>query len=289
MRSDVELVRVIAAFGIVWFHSGYSLGRDFAYGGLIVFIIFSAYFATRSARLHSIGERAARLIVPCILWSALYAVLLTIKGKDIFPDDYSLLSKLLSTPSIHLWYLPFIFFCLVVIDGIKKIFNPTVLAVIAVTLACLLLLSSPFWREWSYAQPFGLYMHAFAAVCVGIVLGLSNRIPQALKYVLIFGICASAVFVFLLGIKGVGVPYLVGIALALLLLRETSLLPKSDRLMEISGTTFGVYLIHPIFLSVLHSVGVSSFALPVLAFIVSVMCVYVSRRIILQPVLKYVM
>lgn len=44
VRQDIEILRVLSAFGIVWFHSG-APGRAFAYSGLVIFIILSVYLS----------------------------------------------------------------------------------------------------------------------------------------------------------------------------------------------------------------------------------------------------
>lgn len=35
MRIDIELLRIISAIGIVWFHSGNATGREITYSGLV--------------------------------------------------------------------------------------------------------------------------------------------------------------------------------------------------------------------------------------------------------------
>ena len=67
MRTDVEFLRIIAALGIVWFHSGLDVGRDIAYSGLVVFLIFSSYFAVKSNKEYSVLSRASRFLIPCAL------------------------------------------------------------------------------------------------------------------------------------------------------------------------------------------------------------------------------
>ncbi len=289
MKYDVELLRIISAFGIIWFHSGYQFGRDIAYAGLVVFLILSAYFATKSNKAHSVRDRGLRLLLPCIFWSAIYAAFSIIRGKNIFPNDYSVLSSLLSTPTIHLWYLPFVFFCTIAIDLIRKQIHPIALAVVATMIASTLLLSSPLWRQWSFISPFGQYMHAAPAIFIGIVYGLSKQLSSMLRYLLLSLVTISAIFAFQLNIKGVGVTYLIGIIVTFLLLREKSVLPKNNVVLELSRLTFGIYLIHPIILFILRHIGVGSLNLVIICFSASATCIYVSLRIVPKQISKYVM
>ena len=62
-RADIEFLRVLSTFGIVWFHSG-VFGHEFAYSGLIVFLILSMYLAGGSgaADVLTLRRRLERLV-----------------------------------------------------------------------------------------------------------------------------------------------------------------------------------------------------------------------------------
>lgn len=289
MRSDVELLRIVSAFGIIWFHSGYEFGRDIAYAGLVVFLILSAYFTIKSNREHSVLDRASRLLLPCFFWSIVYAVYSTLRGKEVFPDDYSLLISILSTPAIHLWYLPFVFFCTIAIDSTRKQINPAALAALVTLIASTLLLTSPLWRQWSYIPPFNQYIHAAPAIFIGVAYGVSKQLNPTLRFLLIGLLSISAIFILQFDTKGVGINYSIGIAVTLLLLREKSILPKNSAILELSKLTFGVYLLHPIILSALRYSGIESLNLVILGFVISALCIYLSLRILPQSISKYLM
>jgi peptidoglycan/LPS O-acetylase OafA/YrhL len=288
VRSDLEVLRIIAAFGIVWFHSGYAYGRDLAYAGLVVFLILSTYFSTKSLRTHSLGERALRLIVPCILWSALYGAINFMRNEPIFPSNYSLFSKILVTPSIHLWYLPFVFFCIIFIDKVKQYIDSKTLAIFTAIVASTLLLISPQWRQWEYVVPLGQYIHALPAILIGMLLALSQQLSSSMKYLLIGLVFLSAIYIFWVQIAGVSVTYLVGISGTLLLLKDKSILPKNNVIIELSRLTFGIFLVHPLIIFVLRHIGFNSILLPVLSFIASAICIYTVFKVTPKPILKYV-
>lgn len=278
MRSDVELLRIISAFGIVWFHSGYDFGRDVAYAGLIVFLVFSAYFASKSTKDHSIRERVTRLLIPCALWSVLYASLDFVRGQPIFPSDYSVFSKILSTPSIHLWYLPFVFFWVVIIDKIKSL-NPRAVATAAATMASVLLVSAPIWRQWSYSSPLGQYMHATPAVLIGIFLASYTHLTVVQKHSVLGLVILSTAASLILNISGVSSTYALGICTTLILLKDEDILPTSSVIIGLSKLTFGIFLVHPLILFVFRHLGMSSPLLPIMAFFISALCIYVMFKI----------
>lgn len=269
MRSDIELLRLFSAFGIVWFHSGVSELRDFSYAGLIVFIILSAYLAVSSKRKSTIGSRASRLLIPCIIWSLIYGVLKFIKGTQLFDTELNLVEKVLTTPSEHLWYLPFIFFCLILLDKIKQHLTANVLCGIFGGIACALLLLSPISRKLALHTPWAQYLHAVPALCIGIVLGV--RAESSTK--LWLGTAASIVCVLTLAqinqFPGIQNTYTLGVVASLLLLSKRSVIPNVAPVIALARASFGIYLSHIVFLAGLIMVGVNGFALPVFAFLLS--------------------
>jgi len=64
-------------------------------------------------------------------------------------------------------------------------------------------------------------------------------------------------------------------------------LPRNNFILETSKVTFGIYLVHPIFLFFLRHIGIHSEALPVLGFIISAICIYTALKIIPTYISKY--
>jgi len=288
LRSDVELLRIFSAFGIVWFHSGYPKWIDVAYSGLVVFLILSAYFAASSKKLYTISERARRLLIPCLVWAAFYALFLIVRGRDIFPEDYSLFSKLLATPALHLWYLPFMFFCIILIDKIKTRVSIPVIAVCSLSLAAGFLVCASIWTAWGSPPPLRQYTHALPAVGIGVLLAALAQLKLHVGYIcLAIGVLLFIVL-FQLELKGVGWTYLIGILATLLLLRQKSFLPDSDIVLVVSSLSFGVYLIHPFVITVLRHINITAFALPMLGFLLSMVLVFVIQRLLPKKFEKFV-
>lgn len=303
MRIDIELFRIISAFGIVYFHSGNLYGREVAYGGLIFFVIVSSYFATKSLRQKKPLDRFKRLIVPCILWSIIYGFLnFVLKGK-IFLTDCYLAGCILSTPSIHLWYLPYIYLVLIAIDWIKTAFSKDSIGSFSGVIAAILLLSASIWRTFEYPVPFGQYLHALPGVFIGIYLGYYFSIKVRHRKFILLLIIASILLTVCLTIKGVGIPYLLGLLPSLLLLKQ-DLFTKSERprlgntrltltkntikiIPSIASLMFGVYLVHSIFIVILRYLGMNDYSLPLVAFILSLAFVFIVREKLPQKIHRY--
>lgn len=110
-RGTVEWLRLLCSAGIVFFHCKSAAGQ-LGYGGLPVLMALSVAFAVggvaRRGALGFVRERAVRLLVCWVFWSAVYAAL---KISDVGFTGGSLRSEFspwmyLTGPSIHLWYLP---------------------------------------------------------------------------------------------------------------------------------------------------------------------------------------
>ena len=112
IRQDIELLRVLSALGIVWFHSE-TKGSNFGHSGLIFFLILSVFLGGGQQN-SSIQKRAKRLLVPWLIWFAYYGAINLVLQKSVIPLNNGLIAGVLSGPRIHLWYLPFIFFVLII-------------------------------------------------------------------------------------------------------------------------------------------------------------------------------
>jgi hypothetical protein len=289
MRFDLELIRIVSAFGIVWFHSGIDSKRDVAYSGLVFFVVLSAYFATTSKKEHKISERVLKFLVPYFIWSALYALFNLIRGVDIFPENYSIINATLASTSIHLWYLPFIFFCILAIDAAKEHCSKNIMGLFSGIAALVFIATAPEWKSLSYMPPWGQYAHALPAFLVGIFLGCFGEIKRFLRNVILFGIYAAVMVMLAKGVSGIGVTYSIGLTTCLLFLKKDSIIGRSNAIYTLSTATFGVYLIHIITLFVVRHFGVTGFLLPLLSYIISVSGVVAVRNYFPSKIVKYVL
>lgn len=286
MNIKIELFRAISAFGIVWYHSGIKTGKEIAYSGLIFFTVVSVYFATKSTRSHSLFERVKRLIIPCLIWSVFYGVIEYLIHGNIYPKGYNIFSVVLATPSIHLWFLPFIFFCLVFIDrfyaAIQKEWVSTLLGIGAFLLIAL----SPFWRELRYIPPLGQYAHAMPAVFIGMFLGRYNEV--SIRRTLLTGIVLSILIMVLKQQPGIGIPYLFGLVPCYFLIKGSVTNNTNKYIIHISSATLGIYLIHPFILIVLTHLGMGGYWLPMAAFLLSLFSILVFKAYFPKKIVKFV-
>lgn len=124
----LDAARVLATLGIVWVHVGEIQGQDPRLSTLgrfgTSFYIFAAIFLAVRSHFHRpetrtidvARRRAKRLLLPFVLWSAIYAAFYF---STMYPQGYPVgaitryWGPLFGT-SPHLWFLPFAFFAGVV-------------------------------------------------------------------------------------------------------------------------------------------------------------------------------
>jgi hypothetical protein len=288
MKTEIELFRIISIFGIVWFHTGIALGRDVAYGGLIFFIIISVYFATKSNHKHGVIRRAERLIIPCVVWSIFYGTISFVKAGHIFPENYSYFSMIFATPSIHLWFLPFIFLILLAIDNLRFLLSREWFGMLVGISALLTITLAPIWREFSYVPPLGQYAHAMPAVLIGIFLGVYENIRFKLRSTIMVGIVLSILFMVYQNQSGIGIPYAVGLIPCVFLFYENVLIKSSQFILWLASATFGVYLSHVFVLLVMSYIGITGYMLPIITFILAILAILIVRFYVPKNLVKYV-
>lgn len=257
-NQNLELVRILAAFGIVLFHSG-ARGAHIGYGGLIAFVILSAMFARPS----SPKALAKGILLPWAFWFAAYGVVNLILRGYFFRPDLTPIGAVFYGTGVHLWYLPFIFVvCLVIgrFQGIRAEW-------IAAAMALLLFFAAPWWSAVPFldSPPFPQYIHVLPAVLVG--LAFRSRAP------------ALAVLVALITawVWNVPVPlsYLIG---AFAVLAALQIKEMRWNVQPVADCMFGVYLLHPMALTVTNFfLGRESFLGAVVAFLISLGLTYVAR------------
>lgn len=291
MRADIELFRIIAAFGVVWFHTGLDVWRSVAYGGLIYFIILTSYFATISRHQYVFFGRVKRIIFPYLFWFVFYFLLFFLANKSINPKDHTWLGYIVSSPSIHLWFLPFVFFVLCVIDGIKKLMKNNhkhIYCVSSAIFAVILIVTSPIWRTYTLPSPLAQYAHVAAAVFIGIFLSFSHSAPKYIVLTLIVILISSMLWMEYLNQSAMGISYLVGFIPCLLLLAREYFFAKKSWVIFVGSMSFGVYLVHMFWVMILRYYDVTGVLLPITSFLLSILCVWMMKRYLPQKLIKYI-
>ena len=285
-RYDVDFFRILSAAGIVWYHSGVSSGHEISYAGLVFFVILSVYFGGYAGnKRKAFLERVQRLLVPWVFWGGLYAASNIILGKPLLLcQSGEAIECLLVGPSLHLWYLPFMFAVLVTLDHLRKSMHILMFASLGAFLATLMLASFSLWRVYSLSlgAPWAQHLHALAGVFVGLFfcgLGVMQRKTQWTGVVIVLAAAAVA-----MPAAGVGLPYFVGI-----LMTSFCLLTSFSNyffsfgwgklISSLAQCTFGVYLVHPFFLAVVRKLFFLGGAIaPVVAFSLSFLLIFAFRH-----------
>lgn len=258
-NATLDYARFLASLGIVLFHAkapGASIGYAALPFFMMTLILLSAPgMASQPFRLFAVN-RARRLLGPWLLWSIVYGLL---KLLDVAVSGHPLGSEfalwmLLTGPALHLWFLPFAFIaCLAIYPVARRLMRSNPIAGLAIV--CALALASQAFQssqefltpfsQWFFVLPSAIFALAFAT---GQNAG-STATPIVLAMLAAGGlVICSTVFGWTTGLFQFGLATgVLGLCL-LFPLQETAL----SRLA--ADVSLGIYLVHPLMISVLTRV-----------------------------------
>jgi fucose 4-O-acetylase-like acetyltransferase len=249
-NATLDYARLLAAFGIVFFHAG-SPGAAVGYAALPFFLLLLVVLALPGTERISFADylntKVQRLLMPWLIWSAVYSALklaeLSVTGAP-FESEFSL-NMLLSGPATHLWFLPFAFFTCIAIYPLSRLARrmgtERTALIMAVAGVAILLLR----QGVSLPVPFAQWLYALPAVCIGVTLALVwGRV--ALMGVFLAAFAGAAL---LIGASE-GLLQIV-IAGGALMFCKICTLPATRSAHLAGALSLGVYLAHPLVLSVL--------------------------------------
>jgi peptidoglycan/LPS O-acetylase OafA/YrhL len=284
-NGGLDYCRLLAAFGIVLFHSG-ATGATIGYAGLSYFLLTLSLFGLQSASARHFGQfvadRAHRLLLPWLIWSGLYGVL---KVAQILLTDADVASEfqwwmLITGPALHLWFLPFAFVTSLLLPTFANIWNSATHLVrtafnILLLLGTLLMLkvatdlnhAGPPFAQWAYATP---------AVLLGLFLGANWPIPHRRTMVTMACLLTLGTAMFFLQVEGS--LQLTIASLAILFCLYVPL--QAGWAARICATTsLTVYLVHPLVMSVLKR----SLHMPAASLTLAVWTVIISFAVAIAP------
>lgn len=258
---SVDRLRLLAAIGIVWFHTEGAPYRHIGYTGLPIFLlIFLSLITNRTATDPTLGflrRRWDRLLMPWLFWSVLYGLVRVAKATclgDIasFREMLSLETLLVGT-QVHLWYLPYAFLsgCLVYavnrrtlkIDHTVAVYAGTAIGVI------LLIFHAAGPSSYGWMRPLPQWEFGLAAIPLGFAIGRcmmisSRRMQYVLLSMISIAVLVTSVVLMALGHATSVVPY----ALAILLVCLAYGWRTHDNVIvaALVPLTFGIYLVHPL-------------------------------------------
>ncbi len=287
-NQNIELLRIIAAYGIVEFHSGAPLA-GIAFGGVVAFTVLANLFQVCDpTRQRSRSALATSLLVPWAFWMLVYGALNLIFRGYLLNPDLPIIYGLGIGPGGHLWFLPFIFVALITNRALVQLIGPMWL--MAASLVLLLgLVASGWWVEqWQTAlDPLSQYAHALPGLMIGTALGcgLASRHRRLALIATALAGLVLAYWQFAETDMAAGWQYPVAIAAVLAAL----LLPALPFNVEpVSRCMMGVYLVHMGMLSLCNQLtGEHQLVTVVLAFGLSLAGVWTVRRFV--PVSRLVL
>jgi len=288
-KQTVELLRIVSAFGIVWYHAS-NIGKEIAYSGLVCFLVLSIYYSALPGGVRKpLTDRVQRILVPWVVWFLFYGTLNVVFNKPFIPTGNGYVAAFLTGTTTHLWYLPFIFFLAVFFGELKFFLSSRVLASLSFIAVVAVFMCTAYWRPWSLTlgYPWVQYAHAAAGVLFGVMLAQSTVLPMILRAGMIVAVFTT-VLVFSMSFPSVGVTYLIGMsAVALALVPGKDFLRRFD-FTEFSGCTMGIYLSHVFWVVGFRKMGMfSDITLPLTSFAISLLTVWVFRRLV-PGIAKYV-
>lgn len=292
LRVDLEILRILSALGIIWYHSEVC-GSNIGYAGLVIFLILNgALSGRRINHIQSLKKRSERLLLPLVFWIPVYGIRNLMKGEAFIDVSRGALSSILCTTSIHLWYLPFAFASLYVSDIAKRA-TPQKFFTFSMGLgAALILFCSPLWKEWSIdvGPPWAQYSHAMAALFFGLFVGGRSHIRSYTFYLLSVVVIIGAITSFRLSSTGIEYILALPISLFAILSPRKFVLAKDSVIMRLSACSFGVYLVHILAFSLaarlIHSR--SSWQFPIVTFIISYLIVFVGRQFLDNRIRRFI-
>ena len=145
-NQAIEALRIVSAYGIIAYHSGARF-HDLAYSGLIVFLILAPAVDVQFnwERTRSAGQLARTLLMPWAFWWLAYGLLNLTRHQDVAQAP-GVLGAVLFGTSAHLWFIPYMFMVLLLLNILKRHAGPRQLALAAASLAAAGLVSAGLWR-----------------------------------------------------------------------------------------------------------------------------------------------
>jgi hypothetical protein len=267
--TSIDGLRILAAVGIVWFHTDGAPYRYIGYTGLPIFLlIFFSLITTRSGTdpaRYFFKRRWNRLVKPWLFWSLVYGALRIVKGAcsgepGSFEAMFSLETVLAGT-HVHLWYLPYAFVSGFLVYGLNRWtlqFSHVAVVLIATGIGLFIfVVNAARLFSLGLMRPVPQWEFGLAAVPLGLAIGrcltMSSGKRQRLLLLVIFILTqATSLVLIARGHVTSTVPY--GLAVTLMCLAYCCRLGDSVIIAKLAPLTFGVYLIHP-----LVSRGLASF------------------------------
>ncbi len=291
-----EYLRILAAFGVVWFHTGTEQFHWLGASGLYVFFLISLVLLARTPTEQPLAAFAAgklrRLMVPWVFWALFFLLIALIRlwrhGTHFF-EPWMILAGF----SLHLWYLPCLFCASVALYWMRRSrpFFDTLSGVAVLAAAGLVLLVVNGMLR-PQTPPLAQWMAAVPVTLLGFALGRMLLIPNAQQRrlaIAAFTACTLAACVVRMRIPAWHTEddMMIVHGFGLFLVARCLPLPKTKAVLHFAPLTLGIYLMHPFVRDVLgKAFGESNSPLRVvMVFFACALAAHILRKI---PVIRRV-
>lgn len=259
--GSIDLLRILAALGIIWFHIEGAPLRQIGYAGLPVFLLIFFSLVSRQAAVHTtacfLQRRWNRLLVPWLFWSVVYGSCRLVKAAHaadwISLDGMVSWETFLAGTCIHLWYLPYAFLAGLLVHVLARRLvtanGPAVVAGATVLGMLVLAGSAVDMSRHTLARPLPQWEFGLAAIPLGVAIGRCLMIPSRQRRNLLLSVVCGATLVSCAvlawrGFSGSAVPY--GLAISLVCLAYGWQLKTNGWIAALAPLTLGIYLVHPL-------------------------------------------
>jgi len=259
--ANIDRLRIVAAIGIVWFHTEGAPYRGIGYAGLPIFLLIFFSLITshghRGGTAQFVKRRWHRLMVPWLFWSVVYGLCKIAKATctmDINSlRDMLSVESLLTGTHIHLWYLPYAFaagLLIYMVNGWTWGTNNIAVIVAAAVLGAFTLMAHATGVLGDHLMmPLAQWGFGLAAVPLGFAIGRCMTIPshdvqRSLLCVIALVMLVMCTVLNMTGYAALSVPY----ELATVLVCAAYAWPSGGNafVATVAPLTFGIYLIHPL-------------------------------------------
>jgi surface polysaccharide O-acyltransferase-like enzyme len=218
-------------------------------------------------------------MVPWMIWYIFYAVLNYVLKRPVIQTDKGLIAGILAGPSLHLWYMPYMFVVMILWDLIKTHLNARIVSMICISLVLPIFVVADIWRPWSFgiAAPWTQYVHAGNAVLLGFFFASFDDLPPLFSTGILFLAISLALSVMF--VSGVGTPYFIGTLISALVILPRLSLRSCAGLNHLADCTLGIYLSHPFWNFVVTTrFHFPELMIPLVVFALSSVSVWCLRR-----------
>ncbi len=259
--AGIDRLRIVAAIGIVWFHTDGAPHREIGYAGLPMFLLIFFSLITRqdsgSTITHFLKRRWNRLLKPWLFWSAVYGLCHLAKAMHTMDvrglSGMFSIGTLLTGTNIHLWYLPYAFVSgLLAYELSRRTLkaNHVLVAVMATVIGMLALAACAIGTAiYRLPNPIAQWEFGLATIPLGFAIGRCLAIPsRSLQKILLAGISLGILIegriLQSLNLSALVIPY--GIAVVSICIAYCWETRKDIITTALAPLTFGIYLIHPL-------------------------------------------